>query len=131
VVSRDGSLDVPMGYILKQELFKELLKGHQPDLESLVRAPIFLSDSWLVLNALEQMRQASTHVAFVVSEFGHFEGLLTLTDILEALAGELPDASEIDGPDIETVEGGYCVSGGNNLTGLLCQLCLHATPMAR
>ena len=46
------------------------------------------------------MREASTHVAFVVNEFGEFIGLLTLTDILESIAGELPDASEIDGPDV-------------------------------
>ncbi|WP_313241956.1 TerC family protein [Stutzerimonas nitrititolerans] len=126
VVTRGGSLDEPLGYIHKKELFKELLKGHQPDLESLVRAPIFLPDSCSVLNALEQMRQASTHVAFVVSEFGHFEGLLTLTDILEAIAGELPDASEIDGPDIETVEGGYRVSGAINLAVLRDRLGFHA-----
>ncbi|WP_312234630.1 TerC family protein [Stutzerimonas nitrititolerans] len=126
VVTRGGSLDEPLGYIHKKELFKELLKGHQPDLESLVRAPILLPDSCSVLNALEQMRQASTHVAFVVSEFGHFEGLLTLTDILEAIAGELPDASEIDGPDIETLEGGYRVSGAINLAVLRDQLGFHA-----
>src|SRR5690606_23726137 len=126
VVTRGGSLDEPLGYIHKKELFKELLKGHQPDLESLVRAPIFLPDSCSVLNALEQMRQASTHVAFVVSEFGHFEGLLTLTDILEAIAGELPDASEIDGPDIETVQGGTRLGCAINLAVRRYQLGCHA-----
>jgi len=127
VVIRGGSMDEPLGYIHKKELFKELLKGHQqPDLASLVRAPIYLPDSCSVLNALEQMRQASTHVAFVVSEFGQFEGLLTLTDILEAIAGELPDASEIDGPDIEPVDGGHRVSGAINLAVLRERLGFHA-----
>lgn len=126
VVIRGGSMDEPLGYIHKKELFKELLKGHQPDFESLVRTPIYLPDSCSVLNALEQMRQASTHVAFVVSEFGQFEGLLTLTDILEAIAGELPDASEIDGPDIEPVDGGYRVSGAINLAMLREHLGFHA-----
>ncbi|HWV10419.1 TerC family protein [Pseudomonas sp. GD03944] len=118
LVSRGDAADEPLGYIHKKELFKELLKGQQPDIESLVRAPVNLPDSASVLSALEQMRQASTHVAFVVNEFGGFEGLLTLTDILEAIAGELPDASEVDGPDIETVDGGYRVSGALNLAVL-------------
>ncbi|WP_437882574.1 TerC family protein [Pseudomonas sp. LRF_L74] len=116
LVIRDGQVDEPLGYVHKKELFKELLKGEQPDLESLLRRPLNLPDSCAVLGALEQMRQASTHVAFVVNEFGGFEGMLTLTDILEAIAGELPDASEVDGPDIETVEGGFRVNGALNLS---------------
>jgi len=129
LVSRGDAADEPLGYIHKKELFKELLKGQQPDIESLVRAPVNLPDSASVLSALEQMRQASTHVAFVVNEFGGFEGLLTLTDILEAIAGELPDASEVEGPDIEAVEGGgYRVSGALNLAVLRERLGFKARP---
>ncbi|MCU1718204.1 TerC family protein [Pseudomonas sp. 5P_3.1_Bac2] len=115
LVCRGDDEDEPLGYVHKKELFKQLLSGSQPDIESLVRAPLNLPDSASVLSALEQMRQASTHVAFVVNEFGGFEGLLTLTDILEAIAGELPDASEVTGPDIEQVAEGYQVSGALNL----------------
>ena len=79
-----------------------------------------------MLGALEQMRQASTHVAFVVNEFGGFEGLLTLTDILEAIAGELPDASEVDGPDIEPDGAGFRVSGALNLALLRSRIGLQA-----
>jgi CBS domain containing-hemolysin-like protein len=115
LVCRGDAEDEPLGYVHKKELFKQLLSGNQTDIESLVRAPLNLPDSASVLSALEQMRQASTHVAFVVNEFGGFEGLLTLTDILEAIAGELPDASEVAGPDIEQVAEGYRVSGALNL----------------
>lgn len=129
LVSRGAAADEPLGYIHKKELFKELLKGTAPDIESLVRQPINLPDSASVLSALEQMRQASTHVAFVVNEFGGFEGLLTLTDILEAIAGELPDASEMDGPDVEALEdGGYRVSGALNLAVLRERLGFRAWP---
>lgn len=127
LVCRTAAPDEPLGYIHKKELFKELLKGEQPDIESLVRTPINLPESVSVLSALEQMRQASTHVAFVVNEFGGFEGLLTLTDILEAIAGELPDASEVDGPDIEQIEGGWRVNGALNLAVLRERLGFTAT----
>lgn len=128
LVSRAATPDEPLGYIHKKELFKELLKGEQPDIENLVRTPINLPQGASVLSALEQMRQASTHVAFVVNEFGGFEGLLTLTDILEAIAGELPDASEVDGPEIEEVEGGYRVNGALNLAVLRERLGFAAVP---
>ncbi|MCY1409364.1 hypothetical protein D9M71_247120 [compost metagenome] len=128
LVLRGGAVDEPLGYVHKKELFKELLRGAQPHIEDLLRAPLNLPDSCSVLNALEQMRQASTHVAFVVNEFGEFQGLLTLTDILEAIAGELPDASEVEGPDIESCAEGYKVSGALNLSLLRERLGFQARP---
>lgn len=128
LVLRGGAVDEPLGYVHKKELFKELLRGAQPDIEALLRAPLNLPDSCTVLGALEQMRQGSTHVAFVVNEFGEFQGLLTLTDILEAIAGELPDASEVSGPDIEPCAEGYRVSGALNLSLLRERLGLQARP---
>lgn len=126
LVVRDGQVDEPLGFVHKKELLRELLRGDQPDLESLLRQPLNLPDSCSVLGALEQMRQAQAHVAFVVNEFGGFVGLLTLTDILEAIAGELPDASEVDGPDIEAVGDDLRVSGALNLVQLRSRIGLQA-----
>ncbi|MBM1189838.1 TerC family protein [Pseudomonas weihenstephanensis] len=112
---REGRIDEPLGFIHKKELLKELLAGNQPNLETMARKTINLLDSFTILNALEQMRKESTHIAFVVNEFGDFLGILTMTDILESIAGELPDASEIDGPGIEVLGDGYLVSGAVNL----------------
>ena len=126
LVIKDGQVDEPLGFVHKKELLKELLEQREPDIEGLLRRPLNLPDSCSVLGALEQMRQASTHVAFVVNEFGGFEGLLTLTDILEAIAGELPDASEVDGPDIEPDGAGFRVSGALNLALLRSRIGLQA-----
>ena len=112
---REGRVDEPLGFVHKKELLKELLAGNQPDLEAMARKAINLLDSFSILNALEQMRKESTHIAFVVNEFGDFIGILTMTDILESIAGELPDASEIEGPNIVTQDDGFLVSGALNL----------------
>lgn len=108
---RDGAVDEPLGFVHKKELLKDYLAGAEPKLEQLARQTVNLLDSYSILNALEQMRAASTHIAFVVNEFGDFVGVLTMTDILESIAGELPDASEIEGPDVLEEQGGYLVSG--------------------
>lgn len=113
---REGRVDEPLGFVHKKELLKEILAGNQPNLEAMARKTINLLDSFTILNALEQMRKESTHIAFVVNEFGDFVGLLTMTDILESIAGELPDASEIEGPNIVPQEGGFLVSGALNLS---------------
>ena len=113
---REGRVDEPLGFVHKKELLKEILAGNQPNLEVMARKAINLLDSFTILNALEQMRKESTHIAFVVNEFGDFVGLLTMTDILESIAGELPDASEIEGPNIVAQDGGFLVSGALNLS---------------
>jgi CBS domain containing-hemolysin-like protein len=113
---REGRIDEPLGFVHKKELLKQLLAGNEPNLEVMARKAINLLDSFTILNALEQMRKESTHIAFVVNEFGDFIGILTMTDILESIAGQLPDASEIEGPDIVAQEGGFVVSGALNLS---------------
>ncbi|KPA88015.1 MULTISPECIES: TerC family protein [Pseudomonas] len=113
---RQGAVDEPLGFVHKKELLKAYLDGTEPGLEFLARRAINLLDSYSVLNALEQMRQASTHIAFVVNEFGDFVGLLTMTDILESIAGELPDASEVEGPEVVEEAQGFQVSGAMTLS---------------
>jgi len=113
---RNGRIEEPLGFVHKKELLKEYLEGNRPDLEAMVRAPLNLLESFSILNALEQMRGQSTHIAFVVNEFGDFTGLLTMTDILESIAGELPDASEVEGPAIVEEADGFVVSGALNLS---------------
>ncbi|WP_043289300.1 hemolysin family protein, partial [Pseudomonas taiwanensis] len=126
---RDGRVDEPLGFVHKKELLKELLSGNQPDLEGMARVPLNLLESFSILNALEQMRGQSTHIAFVVNEFGDFTGLLTMTDILESIAGELPDASEVEGPGIVQEGEGFVVSGALNLSQVQARtgFCARAT----
>jgi CBS domain containing-hemolysin-like protein len=82
------------------------------------RPPLNLLETFSILNALEQMRKQSTHIAFVVNEFGDFMGLLTMTDILESIAGELPDASEMEGPGVTEDGQGFVASGALTLNQL-------------
>jgi CBS domain containing-hemolysin-like protein len=115
---RDGRSDEPLGFVHKKELLNALLAGSMPNLEHLARKSINLLDSFSILNALEQMRNESTHIAFVVNEFGDFTGILTMTDILESIAGELPDASEVEGPDLVEEADGVLVNAAMNLAHL-------------
>ncbi|RRW42221.1 TerC family protein [Pseudomonas luteola] len=111
-VIRDGKVDEPLGFIHKKDLLRELLAGHDVAFDSAIHVPIVLPETCGALHALEQLRHASTHIAFVVNEFGDFVGVLTITDMLEAIAGDLPDASEMEVPDIRKDKDGFIVSGG-------------------
>lgn len=62
----------PLGFVHKKELLKEYLSAMSRTWKHLARRAINLLDSFSILNALEQMRQESTHIAFVINEFGDF-----------------------------------------------------------
>ncbi|RMQ44329.1 TerC family membrane protein [Pseudomonas cichorii] len=112
----EAGIDEPLGFVHKKELLKEILAGNELDLRLMSRKAINLLDNFTILNALEQMRKESTHIAFVVNEFGGFIGILSMTDILESIAGQLPDASEVEGPDIVPQGEDFLVSGALNLS---------------
>jgi CBS domain containing-hemolysin-like protein len=75
-----------------------------------------------LLSALEQFRNARTHFAFVVDEFGSVEGLVTLSDVMETIAGNLPnEVDEIDARhDIQkNADGSWTANGHMPLEDLV------------
>src|SRR4029450_8823536 len=61
---------------------------------------------------LESFRSSHKHVALVMDEYGAVEGLVTVTDLLTAIVGELPaDASEAVGAFLSRADGSWLVEG--------------------
>ncbi|SUA20944.1 membrane protein, TerC family/CBS domain/transporter associated domain protein [Neisseria gonorrhoeae] len=59
-----------------------------------MRQPLVLPDGTTALGALELFRQSSADYALVVDEFGAVLGMVTMKDLLEAIAGEFPEEFE-------------------------------------
>ena len=68
------------------------------------------------INLLGVLRRARGSFVIVTNEFGVVQGLVTPLDVLEAIAGEFPDADET--PEIITEAGGWLVKGGTDLHAL-------------
>jgi len=62
--------------------------------------------------ALEAFKRSGLPLALVIDERGHIEGLVTLTDVLEALVGEVPDEDEADEEAIVRREDGSWLVDG-------------------
>lgn len=90
----EGKLDEPLGILRKRDLADALIDGEVPEIEPLLIHPPAIPETANVLQALETFRRERQHIAFVVSEYGIFEGILTLTDIVEVIAGDLPEKHE-------------------------------------
>jgi putative hemolysin len=132
VVAREGELDEPLGIVQKKDLLDRLLAGGELDVAAAVREPLFLPDSASVVDALEAMKKAPVHIAFVVDEFGYFEGLLTLTDIIEAIAGGLADEhGEPSAGIVQRADGSYLVDGSTTVGEIEATLGLHLETRGR
>jgi putative hemolysin len=107
-----GHLDNVLGIVWAAELLPVATQGKPIDLRSLTRDAIFVPDSMPALKLLESFRKAHRHVALVMDEFGAVEGLVTVTDLLEALVGHLPaSASEAVGQFVKRADGSFLVDG--------------------
>ena len=59
-----------------------------------MQEPIYLPQTINILSALEQFRQSKKYFGFVFDEFGGFEGVVTIHDIVEEITGEMPETTE-------------------------------------
>lgn len=108
----DGTVDHPVGVIHTKNLLPEALSCEEVTLSKLVTPLLYVPDRTTVLKLLNRFKKEKVHLAFVVDEYGATEGLVTLTDVIEAIAGDLPERGEDDGPQIVQRDDGSWLAEG-------------------
>ena len=108
----DGNVDHTVGFIHTKNLLPEALSCEDINLSELVTPLLHVPDRITVLNLLNRFKKEREHLAVVVDEYGSTEGLVTLTDVIEAIAGDLPERGEDHGPQIvQRDDGSWLVDG--------------------
>lgn len=108
----DGTVDHPVGVIHTKNLLPEALSCEEVTLSELVTSPLYVPDRTTVLKLLNRFKKEKVHLAVVVDEYGTTQGLVTLTDVIEAIAGDLPERGEDDGPQIVQRDDGSWLADG-------------------
>src|SRR6185436_2458959 len=80
------------GTVSMKDVARASLAGQPIALADIMTQPLVVLDGTPVLKLLEGFRREGAHMAIVVDEYGATEGVVTLADILEAVAGTLPEA---------------------------------------
>ncbi|WP_306050288.1 hemolysin family protein [Oceaniradius stylonematis] len=106
------SLDHVEGVVRPREALLALLDGKAPDLEALLHRVDSVPESAAALDVVTRLREAPTPVVFVRDERGHFEGLITSTDILESIAGAFVSESGPTEPDVVARDDGTYLMNG-------------------
>jgi putative hemolysin len=98
----DRGIDNILGVVLLKDLLFRL-DGDTPDLKALMHPAVYFYENMSVYKALEQMKEKRLTQAFICDEFGSFQGIVTLRDILEGLVGTIDEVAE--DPEIVKREG--------------------------
>ncbi len=107
-----GDLEEVKGIVHAKDLLDSMFEGRPMSIESIMRPPIIVPESTPVLRLLDQFRQSGQHMAIVIDEYGSVEGLVTLTGIMEAITGELPElGQESSDKPVQREDGSWLVDG--------------------
>ncbi|MEA2935274.1 MAG: magnesium and cobalt exporter, family [Variibacter sp.] len=91
VVARDGDMSHPLGVVQKKDLLGPLIVNQRIHIEPHLLEATHVPESMPAMRLLQIFRTVPLHVAFVIDEYGDFLGLVTLTDLMSAIAGDLPE----------------------------------------
>jgi putative hemolysin len=106
------SLEQLLGEVKAKDLLIQAWKGEAFDLEAVLQQPLYVPDFMPALTVLEQFKLSGTQLAMVIDEYGSVEGVLTLTDLLEAIVGDIPAQDQPEEPQvIEREDGSWLVDG--------------------
>jgi putative hemolysin len=112
VVCRDG-LDHIVGILRTSDLLAAALAGERLDIERVLRPALYVPDSVTTTQLLENFRKARMQTALVVDEYGEVQGLVTLTDVMAAIVGELPSHELAEEQDVvKREDGSWLIDGG-------------------
>ncbi len=107
-----GDLDDLLGIASIKDAWTRQASGQTTDLLGSLRPSPFVPEGTPATDALESFKRSGLPLALVIDERGHIEGLITLTDVLEALVGEVPDEDEPTEEDIVRREDGSWLVNG-------------------
>ncbi len=108
----DGDPDNVVGVVMVRDVLADLLDGKPLDVRAHVRPAPVVPDTLDALEALNVLRTADVPMALVHDEYGHFEGIVTPADALEAIAGAFRSGVESPGDDaVQREDGSWLFSG--------------------
>jgi CBS domain containing-hemolysin-like protein len=122
-----GGIESVLGLVRKDDILSSCLEGHALALDQLMRKPVIVPASLSVLGTLDLFKGTTDEMMVVQDGSGTFLGVITLTDLLEAIAGEMPDRG--DEPDVHQLsDGSFSIDARTSLSDLQAQLKLGELP---
>jgi len=112
IVCRNG-LEHIAGMLRITDILRDALAGNPLEIEGYLHPPLYVPESVTTTRLLENFRQSRQQCALIVDEYGELQGLVTLTDVLIAIVGEIPTSDIAEEQDVVMREDGSWLIDGS------------------
>lgn len=106
-----GDLEEIIGIVHAKDILNAVFDGHAMALKTVMRPPLIVPDTTSVLRLLDQFKQSGQHVAVIVDEYGSVQGLVSVTDIMQAITGEMPERGQEGYELVQREDGSWLIDG--------------------
>jgi putative hemolysin len=108
----EGAQDNMVGVVQARELLAAFLADQPFDIRASIRSAPVIPDTLNALDALDVLRKSDVPMALVHDEYGHFEGIVTPADILDAIAGAFrSDEGGAEPEAVQREDGSWLLAG--------------------
>jgi putative hemolysin len=111
-----GDRSQVLGIVHARELLDQAIRGRSLtaiDLNAAIEQVLYVPESVSAIDLLEQLKKHHAELAMIVDEYGDIQGMITLTDVMGALVGEVPDEDEDHANDaFRREDGTWFMDGG-------------------
>ena len=111
-----GDRSQVLGVVRARNLFEQAIRGHSLDVIDIgaaIEPVLYVPESSSAIDLLEQLKQSRAELAMIVDEYGDIQGMVTLTDVMNALVGEVTPTHDHAQPDaVQREDGSWFVDGG-------------------
>ncbi|MEQ9433070.1 HlyC/CorC family transporter [Thalassospira sp.] len=106
-----------VGVLHAREVLKAIVRGAKPtsaaDVRELCAEAWFIPDSTTLADQLKAFKERHEHFAIVVDEYGAFEGVVSLEDILEEIVGDIADETDVEVVGVQPQTDGSVIVRGD------------------
>ena len=122
---QDGEADSIIGVVTVKDMFDAFSDGDGRELRSMVQQIPVVLDTTGALDVLRAIRASPVHMALVFDEYGHFEGIITSSDVLEAITGAFQEEDDSEPAVVTRSDGSYLVAGWMQVDEFSHELGIH------
>jgi len=123
-----GGLDDVVGVVAVRELYRRLGAGEAFSIQEALEPAVFVPETQTGMELLTHFRDTGVHVALVVDEYGEIQGLVSKTDIIEAIAGEFNPGAGDTAWAVQRADGSWLLDGLMPSPELKDRLMIHELP---
>jgi putative hemolysin len=108
----EGEPEEMLGVVHAKDLLDAYLRGERPDVRARVRSAPNVPDTADALDVVDLIKGSPVHMALVHDEYGHFEGVVTNTDILGAIVGDFrTNEGSVELDAVQRDDGSWLIAG--------------------